>query len=58
MTKKLISFYKEIDTITDIYTDKKYINQRMKELIDRVYDFGVADGFAEGYQEGKSDFTI
>lgn len=57
-TKKLNSYYKEIDTIINIYTDKEYIKQRMKSLIEKVYDFGVADGFGEGYQEGKSDFTI
>lgn len=51
MVKKLNTYYKEIETIINTYNNKEYMIARMNKLIEKVYDLGVADGFAECLME-------
>lgn len=55
--KKLNGYYTKIAELIIYFSDKEYIIAKIKAEIDKVYDLGVADGFCEGYQEGRKDFS-
>lgn len=58
MEQKIKRFYETIENaIKFMEFDEAYWTKRIKETLVELYELGVADGFAEGYMEGKNDFN-
>ena len=58
MEQKIKRYYETIEKcIKYMEFDKEYWTKRIKETLIELYELGNADGFAEGYMEGKKDFN-
>lgn len=54
MEQKIKRFYETIENaIKCMEFDEAYWTRRIKETLVELYKLGVADGFAEGYMDGK-----